>query len=152
MIKEIIHLIKENIGKCGSCDRRFVVWEYNWDGVPELNLCKGCTKEKDRKEEEEYKQNFEQAKRLGKQVLSDTNKLAGWCYLDTFYENPDFEPVFKSDIDDYIRQEKKKGVKQFQWIPSEFEALKAFITQNGFEQVWDKKEFDFMEVKHSLKI
>lgn len=152
MLLDIIKLIKDHIGKCGNCNKRFIGWEHNWDGAIVLNLCKSCHKEKRFKEEKEFKENFENAKKSGKQVFTATKKLVGWTYQGEFYENPDFVSEFDPNIDDEIRQKKRKGRKNLTWEPQKFAALQEFVARHGFkEQVWDKKEFTYMGVRHRLK-
>lgn len=152
MFKDLIKLIKENTGKCKDCNKRFVAWEYNWDGALVLNLCKKCNQEKRVKEEKEYQDNFNKAQKIGKEVLVATGQLVGWTYQGQFYENPNFISEYDPNIDDYIRQERKKGVKEFLWEPSKFVALQEFVARCGFGGVWDKNEFDYMGVKHRLNV
>ena len=52
------------------------------------------------------------------------------------------ENVFSANIDSYIRQEKKKGVKEMYWPGEQFELLTMFVEKNGYTMP------DFMGIRH----
>ena len=51
------------------------------------------------------------------------------------------------NIDDYIREQKRKGVKEIRWSKYDYALLQEFISKNGFEF----KGNVFMGIRHLCK-
>jgi hypothetical protein len=54
------------------------------------------------------------------------------------------------NIDDYIRQERQKGVQSITWSKKQFELLEEFIECRGFSFIKEDDGYKFLQVKHYM--
>ena len=140
----------EQVVECYECHALFwATSEYelgNWQ-----NSCNKCRKIREKKQEEKEKNIKENG-----ETIKVGEKIVGWELGEDVVYNYGFTTDIKPrggigpfNIDDKIRELKKKGKRKITWHPDLYLFLLEFILANGFHSKL-KPPFTYMQVKHYL--
>lgn len=138
----------EQVEECITCKTLFWAvskWELgNWE-----NECRECSVKREAKEQKRV----DKIKKEGKEVRRN-GQVFGWSLYGEVIYNDDWTPpehknstINASNIDDVIRENKKKGVKNITWHPFLFDSLLYFIRMNGYSTGLESP-ITYMGVKH----
>ena len=147
----------EQVEKCLSCGELF--WAKQWYDDWERE-CPKCVKKSKLEEQKVLKE----AKKTGKPIKNYKDEILGWDYKNSFYQNEkynidyneeciiDGKKITFDNIDDYIREEKRKGKKVLYWPEIGLRILQDFVLMNGYGDInfFRENGGEYMGVKHYL--
>ena len=140
----------EQVEECKTCKNLFWAKSYlelgNWESD-----CNACKKNQIHK----AKQKKELFIKQGKEIRGIQNQIYGWELNGEQLLNEKYDSAlgitYVPNIDDTIREFKKKHKKVLHWFLNEFQNIKAFAYRNGFAISPEVTEFRFMGILHKLK-